>query len=99
MTSKFRISKVIPNSELLIFRFCPGGARDPRPGPERAVGGLEAGRGLLALECCRADQLEDAMNGGGIVARGDDFFGGLVTLDVQLQDLVEDVVRRQRVLV
>ena len=39
------------------------------------------------------------MHGGRVESCGDDVIGGLVVLDVALENRIEDVVRRQRILI
>ena len=75
------------------------GNRHAPAGAEGAVGHFQAGRRLLALEFRAADEPEHAPDGVCFESGRDDRVRRLVMLDVTLQDRVEDVVRRQRVLV
>jgi hypothetical protein len=60
---------------------------------------FDPGRGLSALVLVEVDLPDDPADGLFVVAFGDDRFEAQILLDVKFQDRVEDVIRRQRVLI
>src|SRR5271157_2367074 len=77
----------------------PADDRHTPAGSEGARGDFEGWGGLLALELGGADQLQNLAYGALLKALGYDFLGRLALLDMQLENPVEQLVRREAVLV
>src|SRR5690606_41230941 len=66
---------------------------------EAALRDARANAGLAALVLVEVHQAQPPAYGVGVEALGNDGVGRQVVLDVQLEDLVEHRIRRQRILV
>ena len=75
------------------------GHRDATADAKRLAGDLDAGRGLAAFVLVDVNQPDDPLDRRLVVAGGDDRLGVLPVDHVRLEDAVEHVVRRQRILV
>ena len=71
--------------------------RQPVPNARSVT--FRPGAACLRLNSASAHQPQHAAHGRRVEAGGDDLVGRLVLLDVPLQDVVEHVVRRQRILI
>ena len=75
------------------------GHRDTTADAKRLAGDLDTGRGLAAFVLVDVDQPDDPLDRRLVVTGGDDRLGVLPVHHVRLEDAVEHIVRRQRILV
>src|SRR5882762_6152587 len=80
------------------FLFLPDDWHPPAR-PKGPRGHFQNRRRLLSLEFRDAHQAQNAPHSLFVVAFGDNLFGAAALLHVQFEDLVEQIVRRQAVLV